>query len=200
MMNQETMMISEKLFEKIILIIALILICTVLEFTFFPDSITELNEPNQIQKTNSVNVKLIKPKLIFTNTKIKYNNNDLHCLTKNIYYEAGIESEIGKYAVAHVTLNRLIKGNWGSNICQVVYSKAQFSWTLRRRLAKPYRELWNQSEVVAKNVLNGWRLSGLEDSLFYHADYVTPYWIDRNARITQVDHHVFYKTALLAAK
>ena len=38
---------------------------------------------------------------------IKYTQNDIECLTRNIYYEAGVESRVGKYAVAHVTINRL---------------------------------------------------------------------------------------------
>ena len=33
-------------------------------------------------------------------------NKDLDCLARNIYYEAGLESEEGKVAVGLVTINR----------------------------------------------------------------------------------------------
>ena len=66
--------------------------------------------------------------IIQTTDRVKYTPKDVECLTKNIYYEAGVEDHRGKYAVAHVTVNRLKAGYWGKTICQVVYAKAQFSW------------------------------------------------------------------------
>ena len=47
-------------------------------------------------------------------------DNQLLCLAKNIYYEAGNEPEEGKVAVAMVTINRVRDGRFGKSICSVV--------------------------------------------------------------------------------
>jgi len=135
--------------------------------------------------------------IIQVNDKIKYTKNDLDCLTKNIYYEAGTENAQGKIAVAHVTLNRLKTGYWGSTICNVVYARAQFSWTLQRKLPTPDNQLWAQSEKIALGVLQeGYRVRGLTKSLFYHAIYIRdPNWVDKQYEAGQIGNHIFYNQA-----
>ena len=54
---------------------------------------------------------------------ILYNRKDVACLAKNIYFEAGTESMLGKMAVAQVTINRVKNGYWGDTICDVVNAK-----------------------------------------------------------------------------
>ena len=130
-----------------------------------------------------------------TNERIAFNDKDQDCLAKNIYYEAGIESEEGKYAVAQVTLNRLKSGRWGNDICSVVYSKAQVSWTLKKRLEKPSGNAWADSQWIAHRVLHGDRVHPLKDAMYYHADYVSPKWHDPVAKIQQVGQHIFYTKA-----
>ena len=51
-------------------------------------------------------------------------------LTLNIYHEACSESEIGKLAVAHVTLNRAMEEQ--KSIEEVVTAPYQFSWTFQK--------------------------------------------------------------------
>ena len=71
---------------------------------------------------------------------------ELHCLALNIYHEGRGESEVGKLAIAHTTLNRVKIGKprFRNNICDVVYqgkhwktgngkriplkNKCEFSW------------------------------------------------------------------------
>lgn len=130
--------------------------------------------------------------IIQTTEQVKYNEQDQDCLAKNIYYEAGIESEEGKYAVAQVTLNRLKSGRWGDTICSVVYSKAQFSWTLKKKLEKPQGQAWEDSQWVAHRVLAGDRVHQLKEAMYYHADYVSPYWKKSVLKIQQVGQHIFY--------
>jgi spore germination cell wall hydrolase CwlJ-like protein len=127
---------------------------------------------------------------------INYTRNDVDCLTRNIYYEAGVEDARGKYAVAHVTVNRLKTGYWGNSICKVVYAKSQFSWTLAKKLPKPDSQLWAESEVIARRVLAGSRVRGLARSLYYHAVYIRdPAWADPSAELGQIGNHVFYSRA-----
>jgi len=51
---------------------------------------------------------------------INVSSKDVDCLAKNIYYEAGMEPEEGKVAVAMVTINRVRDGRFGKTICSVV--------------------------------------------------------------------------------
>lgn len=142
-------------------------------------------------------IEIIKDFLVQTDEKVHYTANDVDCLARNIYYEAGIEPAEGKYAVAQVTLNRLKTGYWGKNICKVVYAKAQFSWTLKKRLERPQGVFWEESQIVARNVLKrGVRVKPLKKSLMYHADYIkAPKWADQKQRITQIGQHIFYERA-----
>lgn len=127
-----------------------------------------------------------------TTEQVAYTEKDRDCLAKNIYYEAGIESDHGKYAVAQVTLNRLKSGQWGDTICKVVYSKAQFSWTLKKKLETPSGRAWIDSQWIANRVLNGERVPNLKDATYYHADYVSPYWKKSFVKLQQIGQHIFY--------
>ena len=126
---------------------------------------------------------------------VSYSPKDEACLARNIYYEAGVESEHGKYAVAQITLNRLRTKRWGDTLCKVIYSKAQFSWTLKKKLSKPSGKAWEDSQWVARRVLRGDQVPSLNGALFYHADYVKPKWLDPFAKIQQVGAHIFYARA-----
>jgi spore germination cell wall hydrolase CwlJ-like protein len=127
---------------------------------------------------------------------VLFTSNDIDCLARNIYYEAGVENEKGKYAVGHITMNRLKTGHWGRDICSVVYAKNQFSWTRLKKLPKPDPQKWDESLMIAYDVIKGYRVTGLERSLFYHADYIRdPHWADSAHKITQIGRHIFYTKA-----
>ena len=154
-------------------------------------------QQQEIQMVHN-DVQEIKSMIIKTNQKVNYSQQDLQCLSKNIYHEAGIESQEGMFAVAQVTLNRLRDGRWGKTVCSVVYSPAQFSWTLypKIRNEKPQGELWERSQIVARSVLEqGYRVPQLENAILYHADYVNPYWAKAVVKMQQIGRHIFYKTS-----
>ena len=130
-----------------------------------------------------------------TGPLVSYSPKDEACLARNIYYEAGVESEHGKYAVAQTTINRLRTKRWGNTICKVVYAKAQFSWTLKKKLHQPSGKAWDDSQWVARRVLRGDQVTSLQSAIFYHADYVKPKWRDPKAIIAQIGQHIFYTTA-----
>ena len=146
-----------------------------------------------------VRMDMIEEKLddiIQVNEKVKYTKNDVECLTKNIYYEARGENTAGKFAVGHVTINRLKTGYWGNSICKVVYAKKQFSWTLAKKLPRPDSRVWAESEQVARKVLAGHRVRGLTRSLYYHATYIKdPKWADTKHEVGQIGNHIFYNKA-----
>ncbi len=126
---------------------------------------------------------------------------DLDCLAINIYREAGHESFEGKVGVAQVTLNRVADSKFPNTICGVVYEKTavyskvicQFSWycDANHRNRKINEDAYADSYAVAKKVLlEGFRLDGLNEALYYHADYVSPNW--KLERITKIGAHIFY--------
>jgi spore germination cell wall hydrolase CwlJ-like protein len=135
----------------------------------------------------------IEEVIVATRYRVNYTKADVDCLAKNIYYEAGNQSDTGKYAVATVTLNRLRVGRWGNTVCKVVYSPAQFSWTLSKRLRSPNPEVFERSRLIAIHSLQGARVKGLDRSLLYHADYIqAPKWADPDHKIGKLGQHIFY--------
>jgi len=149
---------------------------------------TKLAEESVLPVQNQFN-------LIYTKEKINYKHIDLFCMAKNIYHEAGIEDFIGQYAVAQVTLNRLKSKKYPNTICDVVMDRFQFSWANNRniRWTHPKGPLWEQAKIIAEDViLNGTRVKGLENALYYHADYVKPHWKNPEAKIVKLGTHIFY--------
>ena len=126
---------------------------------------------------------------------------ELKCLAQNIYYEAGYEPFEGKVAVAQVTLNRAESGKFPDDICGVIFQKGviynkvicQFSWYCEQpAIRKPVNPAaYNESMAVAKKVLlEGFRLDGLKNAMYYHADYVSPNW--GKEKIATIGRHIFY--------
>lgn len=117
------------------------------------------------------------------------------CLTRNVFYEAGVEDYSGKIAVAQVTLNRLEEGRWGKDVCKVVFSPSQFSWTKdrKKRWSTPKGELWSASKGAVRDFVKGVRIKNLEDSHFYHTDYIKqPFWAKTKREVHKIGQHVFY--------
>lgn len=144
---------------------------------------------------NKFNQSVPSPSTFETKEKVKFTAEDIYCLAKNIYHEAGIESDLGKLAVAQVTLNRVIDQRWPHTICEVVHDKHQFSWTQKTKLRnkKPYGPNWERSKEIAYEFLmNNMRLIHLEDAYFYHAYYVKPEWSRKKQVIARIDSHIFY--------
>lgn len=132
----------------------------------------------------------------------QYRERQLKCLARNIYFEAGNEPFEGKVAVAQVTINRAESRGFPDDLCQVVYQKnviyerviCQFSWYCDREASGRviHQGVYYESMEVAKKVLlEGFRLPGLTQALYYHADYVNPGW--KRERITKIGRHIFYK-------
>jgi N-acetylmuramoyl-L-alanine amidase len=124
-----------------------------------------------------------------------YKDGDLFCLAKNVFHEAGTEPDIGKYAVAQVTLNRVRNPQYPNSICKVVLQRYQFSWAndSSKHETHPQGKNWDRSYIVAKSVLDGeeW-ITGLDHVQYYHADYVSPKWASKMTPVTTIGKHIFY--------
>lgn len=126
----------------------------------------------------------------------------LRCMADNIYYEAASEPAEGKIAVAQVVMNRVASGQFPTDPCKVIYQRnvfysstvCQFTWycdgSVKRRPVNP--TLYEESMLAAKMVLmEGFRLPGLKDAMFYHATYVNPNW--KKQKVAVIGQHIFYK-------
>lgn len=125
------------------------------------------------------------------------------CLADNIYFEAAHEPLDGKKAVAFVTINRVLTGNYKDDICGVVYQKTggtcQFSWycdsnVTSKRLTVRDTMLYNEIRDIAVNMLINYERQ--EDvtggATYYHADYVNPGW--KLQRVVKIGRHIFYRS------
>lgn len=132
----------------------------------------------------------------------KERERQLQCLTQNIYWEAASEPFEGKVAVAQVTMNRANHNKFPNDICKVVYQKnifyekvvCQFSWYCENnyKIKPVHKPMYDESEAVAKKVLlEGFRLDGIKEALYYHADYVNPKW--QKVKVATIGRHIFYK-------
>lgn len=124
----------------------------------------------------------------------------IECLALNIYWEAKSEPVLGQIAVAAVTLNRVLDERYPSTICEVVRQGApdrlhacQFSWWCDGKDDIPTERMpWRLALSLAASAL----LTGLPDpthgALWYHADYVQPYWARRKKVVARIGRHIFY--------
>ena len=133
------------------------------------------------------------------------------CLAQNIYFEAGNQPVAGKIAVAQVVLNRVQDGQFPDNVCDVVYQtkqwrtswkgnkipalgQCQFSWFCDGKSDEPTDSTtWIESYILAERVLSGDWDDITEGALWYHADYIMPYWAYHLNRTVYINDHIFYK-------
>ena len=126
--------------------------------------------------------------------------NDLRCMALNIYFEARGEPLLGKIAVGHVVLNRVAARKFPGKVCAVIQQggevrrhRCQFSWWCDGRSDTPRnKRLWEKSAELALNVYWGQSEDPTEGALWYHADYVKPYWRKVYERGPKIGRHIFY--------
>ena len=138
------------------------------------------------------------------------NPEELECMSKNIYFEAALESTAGKLAVAQVTMNRVNSARYPNTVCKVVYqgrhyksglpvkNRCQFSWYCDGKLDVPHGgSMWRDSNDIAMYVLTTPSLIDITDgATHYHADYISsPRWADPKRKTVEIDTHIFYNKA-----
>ena len=125
---------------------------------------------------------------------------EIDCLALNIYFEARGEPDLGKIAVAHVVLNRVIDKRFPTTVCDVVRQggeqqlrRCQFSWWCDGRSDKPSdAQSWQMVQAIAHQVYWGFSPDPTAGALWYHADTVSPSWGKVFNRGPQIGQHVFY--------
>ena len=150
--------------------------------------------------------------LITTKAVASDYNGDRFCMAQNIYFEAGNQPLSGKLAVANVTMNRVEDLQFPETICGVVYDvkewrtswsgklvpvigQCQFSWYCDGKSDDPKDSItWLESIRIADIILGSDQYLDITDgALWYHADYIHPYWADHLERLVVIENHIFYK-------
>lgn len=135
---------------------------------------------------------------------------DRYCMAQNIYFEAANQSFAGKLAVAHVVMNRVDDLQFPNEVCDVIYqaktrinwqgnevpirNQCQFSWYCDGKSDEPVdSKTWIKSLYIADLALTEKYPDITEGSLYYHADFIYPYWADELKHVVTIDNHLFYK-------
>ena len=141
----------------------------------------------------------------------QYQVKQVNCLAKNIYFESSNQSDLGKLAVGLVTLNRVYSDKFPNTVCQVVKqakfhqwsnsdipikNQCQFSWYCDGRSdnirdSVTYAKICNIATQLYLNYHTTYDITN--GSLWYHADYVSPYWKKAVDRTVKIGQHIFYK-------
>ncbi len=163
-------------------------------------SIAVIDDPLTLKKERQLHkfkpVVDILPNAVVDNLSLKAVK-ELNCMALNNYYEAATEGVKGMQAVSQVVMNRMEVNGFPATPCGVIYQRKQFSWTFQKTLPKLDIESskWKQAVHVAKQMyIDNHRVKGLEDALFYHADYVNPKWANV-VKIRKIGAHIFYGKA-----
>jgi N-acetylmuramoyl-L-alanine amidase len=119
--------------------------------------------------------------------------NQVDCLAKTVYFEAGNQSTKGKTAVAYVTMNRVFSNGWPSTVCAVVYQHGQYGWTtLNKTIQKNYA--WYVSRRIALLVYKEYNvLKDPTHGATYYCRLTEHLKLNRVKKRTVIGGHVFYK-------
>lgn len=117
-------------------------------------------------------------------------------MAKNIYHESRSEEIDGQIAVAQVVINR--QENTDKTLCQVIYAKSQFSWTLDEpsiHLNDPIEaEAFEKAVVVAIETMEGEHENLIGDAeYFVQASSGHPTWGKNLKLVGVVGNHAFYR-------
>ena len=145
----------------------------------------------------------------------------VECLTQNIYHEARGESIEGQYAVGLVTLNRVYSDKFprrvngvsasksqrnDGNICHVVrdakfengrvaLNACQFSWYCDGKSDKMLDKHAKQTarKIAIDLIINRYFIEDFtHNALHYHKDTIEPAWSAVFEVSTIIDQHIFY--------
>ena len=134
-------------------------------------------------------------------------DNQVKCLAEAMYFEARGEDVLGQYAVAEVILNRVDSKEFPNSVCKVISEGAtklhacQFSYNCD---GKPeyVNDLKSYKRILKlSNMLYGGSARILTDgATFYHSTAVSPSWMTKMKKTSEIGQHIFYKLEKRIAK
>lgn len=139
-------------------------------------------------------------RLAFQRPTVGDPRDEISCLALNIYFEARGEPDVGKVAVAHVVMNRVLSERFPDTVCEVVQQggesqryRCQFTWWCDGLSDTPRsKEDWQRSSEIALAVYWGQTQDPTGGAKWYHADYVKPAWRKDFVLGPKIGRHLFY--------
>ena len=122
-----------------------------------------------------------------------------HCLSLALYWEARGESRRGMVAVGWTILNRSRSPEFPSTPCDVVFEggespPCQFSWWCDGKSDRPLdRDSWINARVIAARLLTDPPPDPTDGALFYHSTRIGVPWTRPRRRTTRIGNHIFYR-------
>lgn len=165
----------------------------------------------------------IQQQIIEKHSQLVVDESELMCMAKNIFFEARGETDMGKLAVAHVTLNRVKSKRFPNTVCGVVHqahyktswktgqptpirNKCHFSWYCDGKSDDIEYVLpdgtvdniafnnWVTSFNIAKATLLGKTSDPTHGSTHYYNPHLAdPYWKDNFEQVASYGNHVFLR-------
>ncbi|AUR93368.1 TMhelix containing protein [Vibrio phage 1.187.O._10N.286.49.F1] len=119
------------------------------------------------------------------------------CMIYNAYHESRSEADIANLLVMASVVNRIKSPRWGSNPCEVILQKYQYSWVRDGKGDYPqekgqFYRMQNLLDFFWKNLDTILVMS--EGADMYHHKDIKPEWDwSQLDYIGQSDNHLFYK-------
>lgn len=127
-------------------------------------------------------------------------NDEWHCLTEALYFEARGEDTRGIFAVAEVILNRVDSRRFPSTVCGVVHQgtgemyQCQFTYTCDGRAETIHEpRAWTRVGKVARLMLDGAPRVLTNGATHYHTLEVDPRWAREFSLVSTIGEHHFYR-------
>ena len=125
----------------------------------------------------------------------KLDNDQVRCIARNIYFEAGNQPTRGKIAVANVVMNRVADSRFPKTPCGVVNQRTgrtcQFSWVCSPRRIRD-ANLYAQTLQIARDVYTNVIGDVTNGAKYFHATRVRPSWARTSRATLRIGGHVFY--------
>lgn len=139
---------------------------------------------------------------------INFNQADIECLAKNIYFEARGEPVDGQYAVAEVVIHRVQSRRFPHSICDVIHEAEHYKWNPKILIKHRCNFSWfcDHKPDVVKNtkaykkclyiateiLTNPEYQNRIPYALYYHAKYARPKWSAKKEQVAIIGNHYFY--------
>lgn len=128
-----------------------------------------------------------------------YDEEEVHCLARNLYWEVRSEDRPSLIAVGWVVLNRVQDPDFPNTACKVVHeggesAPCEFSWWCDGESDRPQNAAaWDQAQNVALQLLRNPPPDTTDGALWYHHVTVSPEWASERTRTVRIGEHYFYR-------
>lgn len=135
-----------------------------------------------------------------------YKTDERVCMQCNIYFEARGLSNVEQLMVGLTTLERVKSSKYPDTICDVIWQRHQFSWTIdglsdKIKSKREWESLNNITDLIMLKHENdyisvlpvGLTNEDIDGMMYYHAHYVSPKWAQKMQIVKKYAGHVYYK-------